>query len=233
VKRTILCWLCSAVPVLAGTSWPYVDYKEVRAYAWKEPMEWTILLRNATDVGGQMLSAGLQFAGIPCPAPLPNRVEISEWVDTFLASPSEGMIHKDMTLPEGVINKDGALLNAQQVKRLLKAEARRFRSRGVAGCYSPHNAFVFYDAEKRPVAFLEICFDCIGSRTVPEDAQCDPDFHALAVLFSELKLPLGRPQNPKQVQEAFNFTLGLAKKSPKSKGKPGAIPGIPGLDVAK
>jgi hypothetical protein len=57
----------------------------------------------------------------------------------------------------------------------------------------PHNAFVFYNAERQPVAFLEICFDCLGDRSQPAvRAEGDPDFIALAKIFSELKLPFGR-----------------------------------------
>jgi len=195
-------------------------------------MRWTTPLRDVTEVScGKALLTGFWVAGIPYPAPLPNRAEIAGWVDE-LVTPLPGLIHKDLTLPEGVINKDGALLNSQQVKRLLKAEARRFKSRAVAGCYDPHNAFVFYDAEKKPVAFLEICFDCIGSRAFPEDAQCDPDFYALAVLCSELKLPFGGHRNPKDVQAAFDFAVKV-KNFPKGKRKPAQIPGIPGLDIGR
>ncbi len=177
-----------------------------------------------------MLVTASGFAGIPYLTPLPEKLDVSSWVVDFLVSPSEELIREDMTFVNGVINKDGALLSAQQVKRLLKAEARRRAPRGVAGCYSPHNAFVFYNAEKKPVAFLEICFDCIGSRTVPEDAQCDPDFYALAVLCSELKLPYGRHRTPKEVQAAFDFAVNPSKNAPKSKRKHGPIPGIPGFD---
>ncbi|MEO1054205.1 MAG: hypothetical protein AAFX87_26435, partial [Bacteroidota bacterium] len=38
---------------------------------------------------------------------------------------------------------------------------------GLAKCYSPHHALVFYDKENRPVASLSFCFYCSGIRIYP------------------------------------------------------------------
>jgi hypothetical protein len=127
-------------------------------------------------------------------APWPS-VEFSE-VRAFAWDPAKErkeviLIQPDMSLTADVINPRGALLSARQVQRLLGAEARRFEDRPVAGCYTPHNAFVFYDARHKPVAYLEICFDCGGHRTLPVDQGCDPDFSELAKICAELKLPTG------------------------------------------
>ena len=102
------------------------------------------------------------------------------------------LIGEDLSLKAGVLNKAGVLLDAEQVKRLLAAQAARIQRNLGIGCYLPHNLFVFYNAEKKPVAFLEICFDCLGSRIHPPEEECAPDLVALAKLCSELKLPFGK-----------------------------------------
>ncbi len=93
---------------------------------------------------------------------------------------------------KGALDPRGIVLTPPQVQRLLLAEKRRFAPRPAAGCYVPHNAFVFFSARGEPVAFLEICFDCLGVRLSPTDPDCDPDFLALGALCAELKLPFGR-----------------------------------------
>ena len=108
------------------------------------------------------------------------------------------------------LNPKGTLLSKAQIASLIAAQARRRTERPQAGCYVPHNAFVFYDAHKKPVAFLEICFDCLGSRLSPEDANCDPDFIALAQLCSELKLPFGRHKTFRQFREETAAILGVS-----------------------
>ncbi len=111
---------------------------------------------------------------------------------------SNHLIREDLSFVDGVLNPDGALLNASQVKRLLAAHARRLKTETKAGCYYPHNAFVFFDAARKPVAYLEVCFDCTGSRTVPQDEQSGhPDYYALAELCAELKLPFGAYKSAK------------------------------------
>ena len=104
----------------------------------------------------------------------------------------EAVILPGLELRTNTLKNSGALLSADQAARLLTAQERRAASRPQAACYVPHNAFVFYDAGHKPVAFLEICFDCLGTRLFPADAKSDPNFIALAKIFSELKLPFGR-----------------------------------------
>ncbi len=158
-------------------------------------------------------------AGKPWPG-----VEFTE-VRAFVWDPQETMaeelIADDMTFHKGVINKEGTPLNAAQVKRVLAAQARRWKKRPVAACYSPHNAFVFYDAQKKPVAFLEICFDCLGARMKPADKDCDPDFMALAQLCSELKLSFGGAKTMEEFREMRSWALGNGEpeKPPRRKKK--------------
>jgi hypothetical protein len=106
---------------------------------------------------------------------------------------TDKVILPGMQLHGRTLKKSGALLSADQTARLLAAQQRKVMQRPKAACYVPHNAFVFYDAKRQPVAFLEICFDCLGDRSGPALLlDGDPDFIALAKIFSELKLPFGR-----------------------------------------
>ena len=100
-----------------------------------------------------------------------------------------------MQLKPGVINEDGALLTPDQVKRLLAAVNGKHRAYDQASCFIPHNAFVFYDASKKPVAYLEICFACMGTHAEPKTPKRSTDLIALAKIFDELKLPLGAYPN--------------------------------------
>lgn len=106
---------------------------------------------------------------------------------------TEKLIRPDMSFAPGLIHPQGTLLNAEQIKVLLAAQARRNPTGGFIGslCYEPHNAFVFY-SDHKPVAWLEMCFDCMGWKMFPPDQGSEPYLPALAAIFSELKLPLGR-----------------------------------------
>ena len=96
-----------------------------------------------------------------------------------------------MKLKLGMVNQDGAVLSPDQIKRLRAAVTGRHPDYAVAACYIPHNAVVFYDAEKKPVAFFEICFGCLGTRPEPGGTATWVDFLGLAKIFDELKLPMG------------------------------------------
>ena len=127
--------------------------------------------------------AAAQWPGVPY-----SEVRAFAW-DASLST--DELIHADMSFADGVINKEGTPLSEAQVKRLLQAEARRLNQGRTPGCYFPHNAFVFYNAQHKPVAFLEICFDCTVSREYPQDDGADANLVALAMLCDELKLPFG------------------------------------------
>lgn len=107
-------------------------------------------------------------------------------------------------LREDVINKEGAVLNPDQVKRLQAALSGKHAKHALIRCYSPHNAVVFYDSGKRPVAFVEICFDCLGAGTMPKAPAEWKDFPALAKIFAELKLPIGRSGDLENFNKFFD-----------------------------
>ena len=105
---------------------------------------------------------------------------------------TEAVILSGMTLMPGVINKDGALLTHQQVKRLLTAVSGKHPSYSIPACHLPHNAFMFYDAAKKPVAYFEICFECFNKRSEPQGTSKYLDLVSLASIFAEHKLPMGK-----------------------------------------
>lgn len=77
-------------------------------------------------------------------------------------------IIEDGELHKSVLDRNGVLLNASQIERLLDAVARphsdfNFR----VACYFPRHAFVFFDEMHHPVAYVEICFSCFGENTSP------------------------------------------------------------------
>lgn len=101
------------------------------------------------------------------------------------------VILEGMNLKPGFINKEGAVLTPEQTKRLLAAVNGKHPEHADYLCYIPHNAFVFYDISKKPVAFVEVCFGCLGSRISPVSSSKWRDLPAMAAIFEEIKLPLG------------------------------------------
>ena len=100
-------------------------------------------------------------------------------------------ILKDGHLNPTVLNKDGLVLTADQTKYLLAAVTGKHPDPGVyAACFNPRHAFVFYDVAHRPVAWVEICFDCGNAEAEPGQKGQIYDVAALLKLVRELKLPL-------------------------------------------
>jgi hypothetical protein len=113
-----------------------------------------------------------------------------------------------MKLAPRVINKEGALLTVDQVHKLRVAISRQpptirgIQKLSISNCYIPHNAFVFYNASKKPVAYLEICFSCVGYTAEPRGPAILPNYFALAAIFEELKLPMGPYTTAKAFRKA-------------------------------
>jgi hypothetical protein len=103
-----------------------------------------------------------------------------------------GGILPGMKLQDGVLNREGQVLTAAEVKLLTAAVTGKHPVVSIAACYVPHNAFVFYDAAKKPVAFIEVCFACLRWRTEPAGAAPNVDLAALARLFTAHQLPMGQ-----------------------------------------
>jgi len=139
-----------------------------------------------------LVISGFVFAQEQWPGVKYAEVRAYAWpTKTRLDDEAEEVILKDMSLKDGVINKNGTKLSAEQTKRLLKAVTGKHESNLASKCHIPHNAFVFYDAEKKPVAFVEVCFTCTGTRIQPAGSAFPVDLAELATLFGELELPVG------------------------------------------
>ena len=99
------------------------------------------------------------------------------------------LIIEDGKLSGTVANKNGVLLTPRQIKNLVAAVASKHPKHPHAACFVPRHAFVFYDATHTPFAWLEVCFECLNVNSVPDGADEDVDFPALAELCRELDLP--------------------------------------------
>jgi hypothetical protein len=122
---------------------------------------------------------------------------------------TEAVILPDKKLERGVLNKDGALLTTKEVLQLRAAVSGRHAEYPAAACYVPHNAFIFYDSSHTPIAFLEVCFSCLGFRAEPKTAQ-NIDWLSLAAIFSQHGLPMGEYRDFQSFNKAF---AALVKKS--------------------
>lgn len=134
------------------------------------------------------LFPGLTQAGDSWPAARYKTVRAYAWPSTLDRG---AIVRRDMKPARGVLSAKGVELSFGQIQRLIIA-ATRLRPEGryiVSMCYRPHHAFIFYDKRDRPVAFIEVCLDCHGSRLVPEMTDSEPHYGDLAALCVELGLP--------------------------------------------
>jgi hypothetical protein len=118
------------------------------------------------------------------------------------AANDDGAIRPGMKLAPRAINKKGTLLTVDQVHRLQETVSKPNPRADLSVCYNPHNAFVFYNAAGKPVAYLELCFSCIGNRSQPPIPNNSPNYLSLAAIFEELKLPMGRYTTAKAFKKA-------------------------------
>jgi hypothetical protein len=104
----------------------------------------------------------------------------------------------------GAINTNGSVLTPDQTKRLLSAVTGKHQAHASAHCHRPHNAFIVYDSEKKPVAFIEVCFECLTAVVEPQRGVAPfIDLIELARIFDELKLPMGRYPDLRSFQRDF------------------------------
>jgi hypothetical protein len=100
-------------------------------------------------------------------------------------------ILKNGRLDPSVVNKRGVILTQQQVSRLVAAVTDKHPlSESMTACFDPRHGFVFYDAAKKPVAWVELCFECHNADAEPRQKGQVYDVAALERLARELKLPL-------------------------------------------
>jgi hypothetical protein len=100
-------------------------------------------------------------------------------------------IVKKGRLDRSVVNKRGVVLTPEQANRLIAAvTGKRPEPEWVAACFNPRHAFVFYDTDRKPIAWVELCFECGNAEAEPYQKGQVYDVSALENLARELKLPL-------------------------------------------
>ena len=105
----------------------------------------------------------------------------------YSSTPFFDVMHRG--IPDHVDDKDGVLLSGDQERQLIAAVSAKLNPYDVLACWYPKHAFVLYDPLGKPVAEVNICFECMVAEGGPSDA---PDIGALAEVVSDLGLPLGK-----------------------------------------
>jgi len=93
-------------------------------------------------------------------------------------------------LDQSVADTKGVILTDAQVSRLLAAVTGNHSDHGVAGCYIPHHAYVFYNKRQRIVGWVELCFGCMNYHASSPNAPRVFDVSSLLDLTKELGLPV-------------------------------------------
>lgn len=132
------------------------------------------------------------------------------------------VILEGMKLKPGAANPEGALLTAEQTRALLASVTGKRADYPTAECYSPHNAFVFYDESNKPVAFVEICFGCSNHRILPRGASDWLDMVALAAIFDAHKLSMGEYADLAAFKKHYDELQRAMKKYEEEQGTPGS-----------
>jgi hypothetical protein len=96
----------------------------------------------------------------------------------------------DGRLDETVIDRDGVVLASARAQQLVGAINPQTEKRFIPFCMiHTRHAFVFYDEQHRPCAWIAICFQCGQSIADPE-ADIFPDYAALRRICDESGLPV-------------------------------------------
>jgi hypothetical protein len=100
-------------------------------------------------------------------------------------------IWHDVKLAASAVNKSGTLLSAKQTERLIRAITKKPPETLIlTNCFDPHHAFVFYDANRKAVAWVQVCFHCGNIQAHPTaPGESHPDIKGLLKLSKQLKLP--------------------------------------------
>jgi hypothetical protein len=136
-----------------------------------------------------VLTALLLATAAPAPSwPAAPYVEVRAYAYNLRGDSAPPIMNGAGVLHRSVVNRKGARLSANQVLRLLAAITGEHPDHPRAACFYPRHAFVYYDAETKPVAWLEVCFECLGGESHPDGLRGPFDMPALAELTAELRL---------------------------------------------
>ena len=97
----------------------------------------------------------------------------------------------DGSIHEGVIRSTTVRLDPDQTSTLRKMLSTDTDAKhGGVLCYDPHHAFVFYDAEWKVTASIDICFLCSDYKSRPEGTSDKVDLAALKAFCTKIGLPV-------------------------------------------
>jgi len=127
-------------------------------------------------------------------------------------------IVKDGKLHATVVNKEGIIVLPAQMKALLAIlNTKKLESLRPA-CYYPRHGLVFYDRNKKVVAFYEVCFECMLQRSEPEGIAPLTHMPSIADFFEQLKLPIGpNGKTAKDVRKDWETLFGPEPEKPNGK----------------
>ena len=116
--------------------------------------------------------------------------EVRGYCYDFTDGTTSDFIHDGQMHP-GVMDAQGVKLTPAQVTRLLQAITVSQPKGDRSPCYSPHHAFVFYDAKGGIAAVFEMCLGCNRQKSWPGGTPEYVNRQAIWDLTAELGLPLG------------------------------------------
>lgn len=117
----------------------------------------------------------------------------------------------DGSLSRGVIHATTVRLDADQTKELMILLSTDSKDEpDEVECYDPHHAFVFYDADWKVVASIDICFFCAEFSSRPTRAPAQIDLGALEEFCGEIGLPL--------LESSADYTRLFIQEQPKAPG---------------
>ncbi len=106
------------------------------------------------------------------------------------------IVFKDRTLHKGIIQATTVRLSPPQIETLRTLVATESDEDGEVECYDPHHAFVFYDRDWKPVAWIDICFFCDDWSAVPKEGSAEIiDLQKLERFCREIGLPVFEDEN--------------------------------------
>lgn len=151
----------------------------------------------------------------------------------FYDNRGTAITYDDGSIHEGVIRSTTVRLSPDQTSALRKILSTDMDSERVGAlCYDPHHAFVFYDAEWKVTASIDICFLCSDYRSRPVGTSDKVDLDALKAFCIKIGLPVLKsssdytklfyqelPTKPEKQKEAESAGSGQPPSRPESKSE--------------
>lgn len=92
-------------------------------------------------------------------------------------------------LNDSVTDKHSVVLDQKQLAELAELVTGEHKAVPSADCYYPRHGVVFFKG-KKPIAYLEVCFECAAKKSDIKGLARTWDLKGLRTFFENLKLPL-------------------------------------------